>query len=54
MRASGRIHTVATFPVLHIGQETLDAALKKKSLATSRNQNPIPPLPKREPNHYNN
>jgi hypothetical protein len=50
---SCQLHTLATFPVLPIGQETLDAALKKKSLATSRNQNLIPPLPKQEPNHYN-
>jgi hypothetical protein len=30
MQVSGRLHTLATFPVLPIGQETLDAALKKK------------------------
>jgi hypothetical protein len=53
MHVSGRLHTLATFPMVPIGQETLDAALKKKSLATSRNQNLIPPLPKQEPSHYN-
>jgi hypothetical protein len=52
MQVSGQLHTLATFPVVPIGQGTLDAALKKKSLATSRNQNLIPPWPKQEPSHY--
>jgi hypothetical protein len=52
MQVSGWLHTLATFPAVPIRQETLEAAQKKKSLATSTNQNLIPPLPKQEPCHY--
>jgi hypothetical protein len=31
MQVSGRLHTLATFPVVLIGQVNLDAALKKNS-----------------------
>ena len=52
MQVSGRLHTLATFPMVPIEQEAEQETespwmqrKKKKSLDTTRNQNLIPPLP---------